>query len=73
MVGPLKGGTEEQSEAVERPVETVPDMGAVGGTGVYHTKVLSGTNKERNQWDFCVVKGTVFLDKGITNRTIGQI
>jgi hypothetical protein len=24
---------------------------------VYHTKVLSGTKKERNQWAFFVVKG----------------
>ena len=38
---------------------------------VYHTKVLSGTKKERNQWGFFVVS-KVLLDKGITNRTIGQ-
>ena len=31
---------------------------------VYHTKVLSGTQKERNQWVF--LWSTVFLDKGIT-------
>jgi hypothetical protein len=33
---------------------------AVEGTDwrkVYHTKVLSGTKKERNQWVFVVVKG----------------
>ncbi len=41
-----------------------------GDSWVYHTKVLSGTKKERNQRWFLWSK--VFLDKGITNRTIGQ-
>ena len=38
--------------------------------GVYHSKVLSGAKKERNQWIFLWSK--VFLDKGIANRTIGR-
>ena len=41
-----------------------------GHSGVYHTKVLSRAKKERNQWVSLWSK--VFLDKSITNRTIGQ-
>ena len=35
---------------------------------VYHSKVLSGAKKERNQYSWT----TVFLDNGIANRTIGR-
>ena len=33
MRGGAKGEAEERSEPVERPVKTVPGVGAVGGTG----------------------------------------
>ena len=34
-----------------------PKRNLVCASPVYHTKVLSGTKKERNQWAFFVVKG----------------
>ena len=55
----------------QRPESIASIQVEIGLIWVYHTKVLSGTPKERNQWAFLWSK--VFLDKGITNRTIGRI
>ena len=42
-----------------------------GRAAVHHTKVLSGTKKERNQWVFFVVKG--IIGQRYYDRTFGRV